>query len=283
MGIRPLLIAAALVILLMLVPVDNLGILPLAPALRGELQDFAHPIVFALLAFLGRQAMRQSIGAIQGRHLLLLAGGLVLFAAFTELLQGFTGREQSLGDFIGDLLGICAGILWPLRNRTATWIANLAAVLACIPLLWTLSAYLYRHAQFPQLWHVDSVLLNRFSHWQGGEYPGLVLDEVPADWRASRALAITVRNPGAAPASFTVRVHDATHDHSHDDRFNRTFQLAANSTGDFRIPLDDISGAPAGRSLDLAAVAGIIIFQAGPEAGPAISPVEIRLDQTYSP
>lgn len=278
---RFLIIAAVLVTLLMLVPVGSLGVLPLAPALRGELQNFAHPLIFAVLALLGRRTMQQSFGTLRGRHLLLLAGALVVFAVFTEVLQGFTGREQSLGDFIGDLLGICAGILWPLRRRIATWAATLAAVLACIPLSWTVSAYLYRQAQLPLVWHVDSTLLNRFSHWQAGAYPGLVLDEVPADWRGYQALALTIRNPGAEVASFTVRIHDAAHDQRYDDRFNRSFHLAPGTTGVFRIPLDDIATAPAGRPLDLTAVAGIILFQDATDAGARIAPIQIRLDQTY--
>lgn len=276
---RLLILAAALITLLMLVPVDGLRLLQLAPALRSELQNFAHPVVFAMLALLGRRAMQQAIGTLRPGHLLPLAGVLVAFAVFTEVLQGFTGREQSFGDFIGDLLGICAGMLWPLRKRPAIWAANLAAVLACIPLGWTVSAYLYRQAQAPLIWQIDSPLLNRFSHWQAGSYPGLVIEEVPADWRDYQTLAITVRNPGADTASLTVRIHDLAHDQRYDDRFNRNFLIAGATTKVIRIPLSEVTAAPAGRSLDLAAVAGIIIFQQAD--APRVIPTGIRLDQTY--
>jgi hypothetical protein len=276
---RPLILATALATLLMLLPIEDVRLLHLAPAMRSELQNFAHPVVFATLAVLGMRAIRQTTGTLRTVPQLLLAGVLVVFAAFTEMLQGLTGREQSFGDFIGDLLGISAGMFWGLRGSLALWVANLAALAASAPLLWTVSAYLYRQARTPLIWQIDSALLNRFSHWQEGEYPGLVIEEVPADWRDYQTLAITVRNPGADVASFSVRIHDLAHDHRYDDRYNRHFLLPANSTEVVRIPLSEVATAPGGRSLDLAAVAGLIVFQEA--AGPRVLPIEIRLDQTY--
>lgn len=276
-GMRLLVIAGVLVTLLLLVPLGNLGVLPRYPALRAELQNFAHPVVFAALALLGRQAMPRSLRRIRGSHDLVLAGTLVLFAAFTEILQGFFGREESLADFVGDLLGICVGLLWPPCNRLAIYTATMATALACLPLLWTLSAYSYRQMQMPQIWRADSLLLKRFSRWQAGSYPGLVLEGVPPDWRAYRSLALTVHNPGAAAASFTVRIHDAHHDQRHEDRFNQTFHLAAGATDVFQIPLSDVVGGPTDRTLDLAAVAGIVVFQNGSEAGVRVAPVQMHL------
>jgi hypothetical protein len=272
---RPLILAMILVILLMLVPVEGVRLLQMAPALRSELQNAVHPAIFAALAVLGRRTVLQAVGTAQTIHILLLAATLIVFAGLTEVLQGLTGREQSFGDFIGDLLGTISGMLWPLRKRPATWLANLTALLACTPLFWTTSAYLYRSAKFPLVWQIDSRLLNRFSHWQAGEYPGLVLEELPADWRGYQTLAITVRNPGPAPESLTVRIHDLAHDQRYDDRFNRTFLLAAASTEIIRIPLSEIAAAPAGRPLDLASVAGLVMFQHSD--GFRVIPTEIRL------
>lgn len=274
---RPLVIAGMLVAALMLIPVGGPGLLAQHPALRTALQNFAHPVAFAALAMLGRRAISRSGSADRLRLHLALAGTLVLFAAVTEFLQGLVARDKSFADFVGDLLGICVGLLWPPRSRLATFAVTISIALASAPLVLTLSAYLYRHIQHPQIWHVDSLLLNRFSRWQTGNYPGLVLEEVPADWRGYHALAITVHNPGSADASFTVRIHDAHHDQRHEDRFNQTFHLAAGATEVFQIPISAIEDGPTDRPLDLKAVAEIVVFQSRSEAGMRVTPAEMRL------
>lgn len=274
---RRLAIAVMLVTLLMLIPPGDPGLLAHHPALRAALQNFAHPVIFAALAILGRRAMSRPNGPHPLRHHLVLAGTLVLFAAVTEILQGLVDRDESFADFVGDLLGICAGLLWPPRSRLAICAVTIAIALASLPLGWTLSAYLYRHMQLPQIWRADSLLLNRFARWQTGSFPGLVIEEVPADWRAYRALAITVHNPGSATASFTVRIHDAHHDQRHEDRFNQTFHLAAGATDVFQIPVSAIKDGPKDRPLDLAAVAGIVVFQKRSEAGVRVTPTGMHL------
>jgi hypothetical protein len=273
----PLIIAMAMVMILLLVPLGNLGLLRQHPALRDELQNVMHPVVFAALAVVGRQTLHRSIGSLHTWHFLLLAGALAIFGFLTELLQEATGRERSLTDFIGDLLGICSGLLWSSQDRAAAFFARLAALLACVPLICTSAAYLYRQAHLPQIWHTDSLLLNRFSRWQTGRFPGIVLEEVPPDWRPYRLLVLTVRNPGTMAATFTVRVHDAHHDQRHDDRFNRSFRIEAGTVGVFEIPLREIVAGPAHRPLDLAAVAGIVLFQDSPEPGRLVAPIQIHL------
>lgn len=273
----PLIIAMAMVMILLLVPLSNLGLLRQHPALRDELQNIMHPVVFAALAVAGRRTLQRSIGLLHTWHFLLLAGALAIFGFLTELLQEATGRERSLTDFIGDLLGTCSGLLWSSKDRAAASFARLAALLACVPLVWTSAAYLYRQAHLPQIWHTDSLLLNRFSRWQTGRFPGIVLEEVPPDWRPYRLLVLTVRNPGTMAATFTVRVHDAHHDQRHDDRFNRSFRIEAGTVGIFEIPLREIVAGPAHRPLDLAAVAGIVLFQDSPEPGRLVAPIQIHL------
>lgn len=275
--IGPLICGALAVLVLMLIPLDRFDLLRQWPALREELQNIGHPIAFMALALIGRRTMRRSLGLLHARHYLLLAVSLGAFAALTEVLQGLTGRDGSFRDFTGDLLGICAGLLWLPQNKLAMRTAALAALLACASLMWTICAYLYRQQQTPVIWRADSALLNRFAHWQGGNYPGLVLQEVPADWRAFRTLILVVRNPDSQVAPFTIRIHDADHDERYTDRFHRTFMVAAHSTGTFHIPLEDVAAGPVGRSLDLAALDGMVVFQQASEATAGFAPSEIRL------
>jgi len=98
-----------------------------------------------------------------------------------------------------------------------------------------------------------------------GEYPGWELSEPMANWRHQRTLAIDLINPDQAPLMLTLRVHDATHDNRPQDRFSVRVELPAGTREVVRIALSDISQAPARRTMDLSAVAGIIAF--APEPG----------------
>ncbi len=277
-GAGVLLIATVVAtLILLLVPVDSIGLLRQMPALRGELQNLGHPVAFAALALLGRRVTRQWFGEARGSSHLMLAAGLAAFAGLTELLQEFSGRDASAGDFAGDLLGICAGLLWTPSNRRAMSVAAVALLVACTPLLWTVCAYLYRAHHSPVIWRADSPLLNRFARWQYGRYPGLVLEEVPRDWTGFGALVIDVGNADGVATTFAIRIHDVEHDDRLTDRFQRTFHLSSASMNRFEIPLHEVEAGPIGRQLDRAAVDGIVIFQQSGNATPGFSPREVRL------
>jgi hypothetical protein len=265
-------------VVLLLLPTPGAALLEPWPVLRAELQDFGHPVIFAILALIGRTALaRRSGGHLLPGHVLLLALGLGLFGAVMEVAQVYAGREGSWSDLLGNVLGIGLGLLLPVRTTAARSGAALLALLAAAPLLWTLSAYAWRHSQLPLVWRADSALLGRFAQWQGGEYPGLVLLEVPRDWRDFSALRVTVANPAQVPGDFAVRIHDAAHDQRFDDRFHRAFQAAPGTTEDFEIPLEEVRRAPVGRHLDLSRVASVIVFQQASRQVPRVMVLEVSL------
>jgi VanZ family protein len=109
-----------------------------------------------------------------------------------------------------------------------------------------------------------------------GPYPGLMLFDPYSDWRGYRVLELDLLLPDPRPVPFVLRVHDRMHDHSFQDRFNRQYLLPPGFQT-VRVPLAEIRRGPLTRNLDMAAIAGLILFIPG-----AASPVtfyvgEIRL------
>jgi hypothetical protein len=72
---------------------------PFAPA---GVDKLVHAGLFAALALTGRWA---GIGRT------LLAPGLVLYAAVSEVLQGMIGRDAAVGDWVADVVGLLLGLL----------------------------------------------------------------------------------------------------------------------------------------------------------------------------
>ena len=198
--------------------------------------------------------------------------------------------------------------------RPACWIVPaliaVGALLYAAPPLWSAAAYAQRWIQRPVLWQWRTPLDDYFiSHagtqvyripaaaclsdpatpmpagqalWialDSGRYPGLWLDEPYPDWRGYRTLLIDLANPGAEPVPLTLRVHDARHNYHYDDRYNETFELPPRQRTRLQIALRDIERAPRGRPLDLARVAGLMIFRAEPAASAAICLLSIQLER----
>ncbi len=198
--------------------------------------------------------------------------------------------------------------------RPACWIVPVllavGALLYAAPPLWTAAAYAQRWIQRPVLWqwrtpldyyfvsHADSqvdrvpavaCISDPATPMPAGQalrialdsrpYSGLSLVEPYPDWRGYRTLLIDLANPGAEPVSLTLRVHDVQHNYRYDDRYNETFELPPRRRTRLQIALGDIERAPRGRKLDLAQVAGIMLFRAEPAASAAICLLSIRLER----
>jgi hypothetical protein len=70
-----------------------------------------HASLFAALALTGRWA-----GVARG----VLASVLVLYAAASEVIQGMIGRDATVGDLLGDVVGVFLGLLvWQWLSRRA--------------------------------------------------------------------------------------------------------------------------------------------------------------------
>ncbi len=261
---------AALLILitaLLLFPFPFISEARNAPALANALENLGHPLAFGLIAWIAyeRFGARFARYGLPGPVFLMLA--LAGFGALTELAQAYTGRDPTLEDWIGDVLGSGAVILWRAsRQRLIRTLSVLCVAAAIAPLAFTLLSYGARWKEWPVIWRQDSMWLRRFSETQQGAFPGLAVKKPRSDWSGFRAIAVDVRNPGSEPTAVTVRVHDRQHDGSFDDRFNRNFELPPSSASTLRIDLEDVHSSPAGRDMDLQHIAGVIVFArtAGP-------------------
>jgi hypothetical protein len=100
---------------------------------------------------------------------------------------------------------------------------------------------------------------------QSRPYAGVTLDEPSPDWRGYRTLAVEVGNNGRSELTLHLRIHDRQHDWTATDRYNGELHLAAGERRTFEIPLAEIADAPRGRRLDLAHVAGVALYRAGPD------------------
>ena len=100
---------------------------------------------------------------------------------------------------------------------------------------------------------------------QARPYAGVTLDEPSPDWRGHRVLAVEVSNAGRNELLLHVRVHDRSHDWTAGDRYNAEVRVPAGTRSTFEFPLEAIRTAPHGRSMDLAHVAGLALYRAGPE------------------
>lgn len=272
-------LVGAAVLAALLIPFPAVQATKLRPALFRDLENLCHPIVFGALTWLVLKVLRSAQGKVRLGDALWLLVAMTAFGAATEVLQHFTGRDASWSDLVGDFIGASFALtwaVWPRRPMRFVLLVALGAA-ACAPLCWTLAAYAYRSQQLPLLWRADSELLGEFAIWGEGDYPGLALKEVPPDWRAYRELLITVENPHSASNTFVVRVDDVHHNQQYEDRFNRRFEVPPQTKQTFSIRLEEIRGSLAGRSMDMRAITGVIVFQVNEPALQRVNILRISL------
>lgn len=297
-GLRALLLVLAALALPALALVAKL---PSQPQLLGILNDAAHAPVFGLQAIvlwslLGRFA---TLADWQRRAtafaIAVAAGGLV------EIVQPFFGRGAEWTDLGRDALGAAAGLALhaalcsaprPGPRLRAIWLtlAALAIAIVAWPVGTATIAYVSRASQFPVLlgdgsaadrhflrvkgvettrtglptaWRVEGEPASLQVRIVGHRWPGLTLSEPQPDWRGFHTLKLDLTNPDSAPLPLTLRVHDRAHDNRQSDRFNLGIELPPRARTQWSVPLKDVAAGPAGRRLDLARVAGVILFADG--------------------
>jgi hypothetical protein len=97
-----------------------------------------------------------------------------------------------------------------------------------------------------------------------GTRPALELVEPAPDWRGHDTLLLDVTNPGNEALKFTLRILDSHHDWTHEDRFNMPVTIPPASRVTVQVSLAAIASAPARRSLDMAAIANVMLFSRTP-------------------
>jgi len=221
-------------------------------------------------------------------------------ALSTELLQFLIPyKDPSIHDLVSDTAGIVVAVCgWLLLSidgeraafrtsaRIALCAASMLAVLyALVPLATCLAAYQRRNSLVPSLLQptqpLDAYFLEttppqsrlrrgldienhhalRLTLPAALEYSGFSLTEPYPDWSGYETLVLLVENRGTAPLRMRLRVHDAAHNEQVDDRFNTTLALAPRARQEFRIPLAAVAALPNGRTMNLRAIAGLVMFR----------------------
>jgi hypothetical protein len=212
-------------------------------------------------------------------------------------------------------LGLCAGFdPWPGWLRQAPWriplrylLPGLAAVLALAssyPLVSLAWAYHQRAQAFPVIfdpaanWSHPFIRLQHATLENAGKdpacratanagrvglrlervrYAGISIIEPMPDWRGHERLALEVYSPQPVPLELTLRIHDARHDQAFTDRFNRRLTLAPGENR-IHIPLLEVREAPAGRRMDMAHIAGIMLISSRATGPLTVCPGPLRLE-----
>jgi hypothetical protein len=296
-------VIAALLSLLLFVRVDGNGAW-LRVALDGSHVPIFAGVAMLLAALLPRRHDSAPDGP---RYLLAFALALGVGAAieYVQSLTGrpasaFDMASNAAGAAIG--IGLLALHRGPRGRRRLTgragWVLACAAIVGLVFATWrpleAARAYLDRAQRFPVVAAFDGPRDLYFvttqglaadvvplpARWAGapGEHalriryaanqpPAVQLTEPSPDWTGFQAITMDVTNAADVELQLVLRILDAGHDWSHEDRFNYPFAIPAATRRTIRVPLEAVRSAPAGRPMDLARVANVMIFGEDPLAG----------------
>ncbi len=282
----------------------------------ARLHDFGHAPLFGAFALV---VLAMLPGRHTWHRYLIAFVIAVACGAAVEVVQALIGRDAEWTDLATDAAGAGSALLflaaWRLDARAgrrlqarllAGSVASILLLLAAAPLLHAGAAHLLREHRFPVLLQADTALDayylsgggNRIERrplpdpWrrhgdtlayrvelQPVAWSGFTHAEPSPDWRGYKTLVLTLVNPAEEALDLTLRVHDQRHNRLYSDRFNRALHLPAQATTEVRVPLAEIAAAPQGREMDMARIAGLMLFVAEADSRPREFYVTgIRLD-----
>lgn len=99
--------------------------------------------------------------------------------------------------------------------------------------------------------------------------PAVQVVEPLGDWRAFGVIAVDLTNAGPSELSLVLRILDATHDWSHEDRFNLPLVIPPQTRTTVRVALPAVEAAPATRRMDMARIDNVMLF-GRPPATPGV-------------
>jgi uncharacterized protein YfiM (DUF2279 family) len=108
--------------------------------------------------------------------------------------------------------------------------------------------------------------------------PAVQIVEPQGDWRAFNVVAVDLTNTGPSELELVLRILDATHDWSHEDRFNLPLVVPPRSRTTVRVALPTVEAAPAARRMDMARIANVMLFGRPPAASGALYVSRIWLE-----
>lgn len=228
-----------------------------------------------------------------------------------EVLQYGLSRQMDWHDILRNLLGLWAVLaVWPRAFRggfsypTVWALRIIVAVLLLAEVGNTArigvrqyevsqllpALYDFSHRDPAPFWNgpITPTSGTRQSERQGqleislstSRFSGVSFDNFPSDWRGYSHLIIVMYNPQDHPLPMTLRINDVEHDlgnNAYNDRFNTRLELLPGEHR-FRLDLELIRNAPAGRSMDMAAIRRLGLFTSGLTEPKTVYLRDIRLE-----
>ncbi len=267
----------------------------------GHIPLFGAIAVLLLIASRGLFANR---GWKPATHYVLAIGLTAVISLVSEWLQRYVAtRDAQLSDALNNLLGaLCFLVLaaaWlrdldflsvPSRRRWLI-VASVLVLAAAMSPLYVLSwHYGMRAAAFPVIADFDSRWQQPFLNspradlrttaapagwmekigedvtvmrFRPAPWPGVIINEPYPDWTDYQALRFDVYSELDRPVPVVLHVSDGLHNDERKDRFNRIF-TASPGLNEYRVTIDDLRTAPAGREMVLTDVTRMVLFTRPP-------------------
>ena len=251
------------------------------PALSDRV-GFTYLVAASLAAFLAVLIEAAQVFGSRDANLGDVGRDLIGIMCFLLIYAGFDDRAANIWRKVPAGTRVCV-----------IAIACIAVIVVVAPLTGWLWAYYNRASTFPVLLdfevhsqtaflianEAEFSIIDTPAEWpenltdhvgnlamQQAEYPGITIQEPYPDWSEQSVLLLSVFLPGSIPQTLTLRIHDAEHDWTYADRFNRRVRLTPGNN-EIRIPLSDVQAAPESREMNMRRISGIVIFSHNP-AGP---------------
>ena len=264
-----------------------------------ELQNAGHVLIFSLITFsliyaLHRYWFKTSLWP---PIICALSFGL-FFGGATEFIQPNFGRDSSWDDLYKDIQGSAAGLFFYIAFNFSNWKRYFFAVVASAIVIFGLSspfAMFYakqkRDAKFPMLGDFESAIESRYfeksysgvftrvlapKEWSSnhstvarvefhpGSWPGLQAFDLRGNWGKYQNLKFSVFNPQNENLNLVVRIHDASHNQEHSDRFNQTFAIKPGEH-EISIPIEKIKTTRSGREMKMGKIRVLMLYMSKPE------------------
>lgn len=229
--------------------------------------------------------------ALYTRHYAISFATAFIFGIVTEYLQGLTpDRNFEVLDIARDAIGsLCFLLLaYPSPDSSRHLFRRIKILslsvffLAATPLYLALFEDWQINREFPIIDSFETISgTNRWEthgssietsgvhsthgsrsmevHFRPGMYPGVSLNRLHGDWSGYDMLSFDVFLDGDKPMSITVRIHDAVHNYTFEDRYNRTYKIFPGANC-ISIDLSEVKNAPRSRIMDMKKIANISVF-----------------------
>jgi len=99
--------------------------------------------------------------------------------------------------------------------------------------------------------------------YDAGHPPAVQVVEPSRDWRGYGVIAVDLTNAGDTELTLVLRILDAAHDWSHEDRLNLPLVIAPRTRTTVRVALGAVESAPATRRMDMSRIANVMLFGRG--------------------